>query len=127
MPYSCPNKFTKPPLPLRQVVQVGWQSLFMKKSNLYIPTFTHANETVSFGTHRHADRPASAIRSGASSMPSAWQSRSTPTHPSALHGEHTVRSFDEVIKEPFVWCVSTKIGKVVTALATGIALIVLFT
>ncbi len=94
----------------------------MSKSKQYIPPFAHLNETMSFGAHRHADRPASAIRSGASSMPSAWQSRMTPTHPTALHSDQSVRSYANIIKATLTRCYTTRTGQIITSIGAAFAL-----
>ena len=40
----------------------------------YTPPTPRTTQTISFGAHRHPDRPASAVRGGASSMPDAFRS-----------------------------------------------------
>ena len=97
----------------------------MSKSNKYTPSAPRFNETASFGAYRHADQPASAIQSGASSMPKAWQNRPAPSHPASMPREDSVRSFAEILKSPFIWCLSTKTGKILTGLAAATGVITL--
>lgn len=98
----------------------------MSKFKQYTPPQTHFNETVSFGAHRHYNKPASAIRAGASSMPPSWQSRATPTRPSALQGNHDVLNVTDMLASPLVWCIRTRIGRLLTSLVAAMGLIALF-
>lgn len=78
----------------------------------HIPARATGPQTVSFGSHRQSDRPASAIRAGASSMPSAWQSRGISTGAASYQYGAPVRSIGDIMMDPLRKALSTRVGKV---------------
>jgi len=98
----------------------------MTSVSKYTPASTLASSTASFGTHRHADRPASALRAGASSMPAAWQTRGVASYGARHQFDAPARTIFDIAKDPFRWLVSTRVHQIMTALAvSGLALITL--
>lgn len=93
------------------MVEVGT----MNNARKYAPTAAQSSETVSFGAHRQLDRPASALRAGASSMPAAWQTRGGPSsYETSQHGA-PARTVVDIAMDPLRWTVSTKVHKIASA------------
>jgi len=90
-----------------------------------ISTSNRSVQTMSFGSHRLSDRPASALRAGASSMPSTWQSRGVPTHDGSRQYGASVRSFGDIALDPLRWAVSTKFHGLCCGAVAGVFLLIL--
>lgn len=73
------------------------------------------SQTMSFGSHRQSDRPASAQRAGEAPKPPAWQSRGVPSYDQAQHHGAAVRSFGDIALDPLRWAISTKARRIVSA------------
>ena len=89
-----------------------------------IPAPIRSVQTMGFGSHRQLDRPASAIRAGASSMPSSWQTRGVPSYDGSRHHTESVRTFGDIALDPLRWAVSTKVHKICSG-ATACGVVVL--
>ncbi|MCF2872211.1 hypothetical protein L0664_14135 [Octadecabacter sp. G9-8] len=80
---------------------------------------------MSFGSHRQSDRPASAVRAGASTMPAAWQTRGVPSHDGHLQHGATVRSFGDILLDPLRWTMSSMLHKI-ASVSIACAVVVTF-
>jgi len=90
----------------------------MSSVNKYTPVRVQAPQTMSFGSHRQSDRPASAVRAGASTMPAAWQTRGVPSYDGATQHGATVRSFGDILLDPLRWAFSSNVHKAATGVVT---------
>ena len=97
----------------------------MSDLNKYIPHASPTETTVSFGMHRHPDRPASAMRAGGTTMPLAWQTRGIANSRIDHYHDQPIRSFADLALDPLRWCVATK-GHAAIAVAgvVGLSLII---
>jgi len=95
----------------------------MTQSNYYSGPSARIAETSSFGTHRKNDRPASAVRNGASSMPAAWKQSKTAARATSQHkyGE-PVRAFSDMALDPLRWVTANRYRMI--GFAAGVLLVV---
>lgn len=94
------------------------------KNNSISPDFPNH---VSFGAHRHADRPASAVQAGASTMPAAWETRGVSSIGAVRNRDIPVRTIADIALDPLRWMISTKIHQAGTAvLVLGVIVFGLF-
>ncbi|SMX32240.1 hypothetical protein [Octadecabacter ascidiaceicola] len=89
----------------------------MISTDVYTPaqSSNRNSSTMSFGTHRQMDVPASAIRAGASTMPPAWQTRGVPTKNGGFQHGEPAKSFAEIVSTPFHRALATKPRKIAAA------------
>lgn len=88
----------------------------MSSVNKYTPVRVQSSQTMSFGAHRQSDRPASAVRAGATSMPAAWQTRDGPYHDTPSQYGIAVRSIGDIVLDPLRWAMSSKLHKAASAI-----------
>lgn len=97
----------------------------MTSVNKYTPVQTRSVQTMSFGSHRQTDRPASAVRAGASTMPAAWQTRGVQSFDTTSQHGAPARTFVEIALDPFKWAMSTKLHRIATFAVVGTVLVTL--
>ncbi|PVA08034.1 hypothetical protein [Thalassorhabdomicrobium marinisediminis] len=96
----------------------------MTQHNKPAPDPSRMSHTFSFGAHRMGDRPASAVASGASSMPAAWQSREAPKA-QPFPGADSVRSLGDIALDPLRWVLAATWRKAVCAGLLGALVVML--
>lgn len=95
----------------------------MNSANTFPSATPQTSETQSFGAHRQSDRPASAVRAGATTMPMAWQARgvsSVGERPSDV----PARALTDLMLDPVRWAVSTPAHKIGSGLVVVLGLFI---
>lgn len=114
------------PLRLREVDQVIVEIGFMSDVNNSSRVSAYPAPSVSFGLHRHCDHPASALRSGVSTMPPAWQTRAGPSG-IPQRSDSPARSFGDIALDPWRYVTATGPRTIAFGgLAASVALIWVF-
>ncbi|SLN59394.1 hypothetical protein [Pseudooctadecabacter jejudonensis] len=99
----------------------------MSNVNQYIPPSSPYEQTASFGAHRNRDLPASAIQSGASTLPAAWQTRGVAMSGNLPRHTSEPRNLAEVAMAPLRWCFTGSVRAAFTAgVIAACVLMVLF-
>jgi len=127
MPQLCPNKFLTLTSHLPFVDQLMMEITIMTSTDFSLsPKATRQTaSTTSFGTHRQSDRPASAIRAGASTMPAAWKSQAGAYESTQHQYGAPVRSILDIVADPFRRAISTKPRKIGLASIATLAMLIL--
>ncbi|MCF2903513.1 hypothetical protein L0666_00795 [Octadecabacter sp. CECT 8868] len=98
----------------------------MSSVSKYVSPSKTTPQTNGVCLHRNSEIPSSAIRAGASTMPSAWAADGNDGKSTFRSGSDKVRSFADIAMDPFRWMTSSKAHMIASALALGVVASVVF-